>query len=440
MKTYGYLFISGIGLAMGQAYAMGVENVSAEAIGSSGVRVSWDASEGAAYYELYQDSLLLRSGISETEAEVSGLSAGSAYQFFVTACDASGMCSEASMQADVMTTAAVNAGLGACDAGAIAPDVALLGGDDGLAVLSWCSVAEAQGYNLFLNGDYLTTVGSSTYSTVVDYSGAEEYQVAWYADGFYPPKSAVAAESDTPVEPPADSDEDMLAALDAASSDNPDDVEIYFTRHAEKMTQLAEQEDGSFIEVCGESKCAEVLNAKGELRAELLAGLFSDAGITQRLTNAFSSHKIRTRQTIELITAEAGLTGDIDKFPNDGIQEYPVSNDDGTADATELDPESTSPSEAPVIEALLSLPAGSVALVAGHSGTLYDIMAGIGLGDVCLKDTVDSCDTNRYPIDEDVKVKNFGDIWKVTLQDGEANFVYRVNLQPAQLHVQELAQ
>ncbi len=424
---------------MSQAYAMGVENVSAEALGSNGVRVSWDASDGADYYDLYQDSRRVQSGITATMADVSGLTAATDYQFFVTACDSTGSCSPASSQANVSTSAAAG-GLGACIEGALSPVVELETGDDGMAVLSWCSVAEAEGYNLFLNGDYLTTVGAATNSTVVDYSGSEEYQVAWYADGYYPPKSDVAGDTDTPVEPPVITDEDILAALDAESIDNTDDVEIYFTRHAEKMTQLAEQEDGSFVEVCGESKCAEVLNAKGELRAELLANLFSEAGITQRLTNAFSSHKIRTRQTIEQITAEANLSGDIDKFPDDGIQEYPVSNGDGTADATELDPESTTPSEAPLIEALLSLPAGSVALVAGHSGTLYDIMAGIGLTDVCLEETVDTCNTHRYPIDEDVKVRDFGDIWKVTLQDGVANFAYRVNLQPRELQLQDLAQ
>ncbi len=274
----------------------------------------------------------------------------------------------------------------------------------------------------------------------MSYTGTEEYQVGWYADGFYAPKSAVAVATGTPAEPDPDTDENFLAAIDAGTSQNDDDVEIYFTRHAEKMTQLDEQADGSFIAVCGESKCAEVLNAKGELRAQLLAELFSEAGITGRLTNAFSSHKIRTRQTIEQIAAEAGLTGDIDKIPNDGIQEFPISNDDGTADATELDPESTSSSKAPVIEALLSLPAGSVALVAGHSSDLYDIMAGIGLTDVCLEETVDTCNEDRYPIDEDVKVKNFGDIWKVTLEDGVANFAYRVNLQPVELALEELAQ
>ena len=231
---------------------------------------------------------------------------------------------------------------------------------------------------------------------------------------------------------------DRLAELDVASRGE-DLVEVYFTRHAEKMTQLAEQADGSFVEVCGEQNCAEVLSSEGELRARLLAEGFAETGTTERLTHAFSSHKIRTRQTIERIAAEAGLDGDVDKNPGDGIQEYPVSNGDG-GDATELDPEGTSASEAPTIDALLSLPAGSVALVAGHSGTLYDIMAGLGLEDVCGPDTLDTCDQDRYPARDDGKVANFGDLWKITIENGTPTFAYRVNLQPLELQVNELAE
>jgi phosphohistidine phosphatase SixA len=312
--------------------------------------------------------------------------------------------------------------------------------DDGTALLSWCAVTGAEGYNVFLDNQYQRTLGSSTYQLWVDYNAGDEYQVAWYADGNYPAKSAVVQAPGDETPPTPMTDLDSLTKLEADSSASDDDVEIYFTRHAEKMTQLAEQEDGSFIEVCGDDKCAEILNAKGELRAELLADVFRGAGITGRLTHAFSSHKIRTRQTIEMIAAEAGLSGDNDKNADDGIQEFPVSNPDATADATELDPESTSPSEAPVIEALTGLPAGSVALVAGHSGTLYDIMAGIGLTDVCFEVSIDSCNESRYPVDSKFKVKNFGDIWKVTLSAGETNFVYRVNFQPAELAIDELAQ
>ncbi len=88
----------------------------------------------------------------------------------------------------------------------------------------------------------------------------------------------------------------------------------------------------------------------------------------------------------------------------------------------------------------MSLEAGSVALVAGHSGTLYDIMAGIGLNDVCLSKSVATCNQDRYPINDDVKVRDFGDIWKVTLENGVASFVFRANFQPAELQLDNIAQ
>ncbi len=441
VKFIRYLAVSGFLAVATQAQAMEVQGVIAEALSSSAVRVSWEPAEDTDYYDLYQDSQRIQTGIMDTSVDVDGLSVATAFQFFVTACTSDGRCSAASSQANVETPFD-DASSGVCEVAedGVQPQVVLTDLGDNAAVLSWCEVVGAEGYNLFVGNQYESTFGAGTFTTTVSYTGTEEYQIGWYADGFYAPKSAVAVLTGSPIDSDPTPVKQTLASIDAATNQNDNDVEIYFTRHAEKMTQLAEQADGSFIEACGESKCAEVLNAKGELRAELLAMQFDEAGITERLTNAFSSHKIRTRQTIEQITADAGLSGDMDKNADDGIQEFPISNDEGSADAAELDPESTSPSKAPVIEALLSLPAGSVALVAGHSGTLYDIMAGIGLSDVCLEDTVDICNQDRYPIDEDVKVKNFGDIWKVTLQDGVASFAYRVNLQPVELAVDELAQ
>lgn len=238
-----------------------------------------------------------------------------------------------------------------------------------------------------------------------------------------------------------------FAAMPAASYADSEgymnnNVVIYFTRHAEKQTEVMDNGDGTLTEVCGIDKCSEILNPEGELRADLLVEWFERKGITEDLTHAFSSHKTRTRQTIEQIVAAAGLTGDYDKFENDGIQEFPVFASDTSEDfATELSPEGTSASEAPVINALLALEPGSVALVAGHSGTLYDIMYGIGLNDVCTVANIDAgtCDANRYPFDEKKKVANFGDIWKVTLKNGTAKFRYRQNLQPVRLKRVEIA-
>lgn len=251
---------------------------------------------------------------------------------------------------------------------------------------------------------------------------------------------------------------------------NDNKVIIYFTRHAEKQTVTTEGPDNVFTGVCGVEKCAEELSPKGQERADLLVDWFERRNITQNLTHAFSSHKTRTRQTIEQIVAAAGLSGDSDKNAGDGIQEYPtfvesvtevepeviiigeiedgpqivqiVSGDgEDQGFATELNPEGTSRSEQPTIDALLGLENGSVALVAGHSGTLYDIMYGIGLTDACTVANIEAgnCNADRYPFNSKKKVANFGDIWKVVLKGGQAKFKYRKNLKFNRLTVDEIA-
>jgi len=420
------LGLSSVAIAM-QANAEQVSSVSATAVDASSVEITWDALDGAAYYDIYQDGdTRIETGYTGTSYVAMGLTAATTYQYFVTACDVDGVCGEASSQATVSTP----------DVRGVDPELTAMITDngDGTALLQWTQVIEAEGYNIFLANDYTDTVIGAL-STTVAYSAGDEYQVAWYGNGMFPAKSEVAVlADDMPMQAAT-----TFAGIDAGTAGSDTDVEIYFTRHAEKKTELRELADGTFEEVCGDSKCSEVLNSVGEVRAAMLVDAFADAGITQRLTHAFSSHKTRTRQTIEGIVAAAGLTGDVDKNAGDGIQENPVLNDDGTANATELDPQSTSGSEQPTIDALLSLPAGSVALVAGHSGTLYDIMAGLGLTDVCLEDTVDTCDQDRYPVNAKFKVRDFGDIWKIVLQEGSATFAYRVNLQPQGLAVSNSA-
>jgi len=416
-----------------------VDNITATAASANAVRLSWNAQAGAGgYYDVYQNSTQrVVTGLRDRTVVIENLSPATTYQFFITACDNSGVCTEASPQANV-TTLGYSDSSETCPAtmDGTSPVVTYVNHQDGTATLNWCRVEEALGYNLFINGDYVSTI----YDTSIDFDTPIEvhdiYQIAWFDESNYAPRSAIATESDGPELPDSAG---ALAQLEAANRSGGNAIEIFFTRHAEKMTQQEETDDGKYMDVCGVDKCAEVLNTKGELRAELLADAFVEAGITPRLTHAFSSHKIRTRQTIEMITADAGLSGDTDKNAGDGIQELPVSNDDGS-DATELNPESTKGSKAPTIAALMNLSPGSVALVAGHSGTLYEIMAGLGLDDACAKAAVDTCDQMRYPINAKGKVKNFGDIWKITLIDGVAEFVYRANLQPLALELNELAQ
>lgn len=221
-------------------------------------------------------------------------------------------------------------------------------------------------------------------------------------------------------------------------------VTVYFTRHAEKETttsalgaatdtyelmyygsadatvtplMLGEVSKGSNRDdVCGTSKCAEELSDLGLLRAQMLADWFDQRRITHRLDAVYSSHKVRTYQTVEVIASRAGIE----------IQQLP-------ADGTELEPESTSPSECPTVDAVLATAPGDTIVVAGHSGTLYDIM-GAG-NDDCAGLGLDTSSDRRFPKDEDGKVRDFGDIWKVKIRNGEAQFVWRKNLQPAGLEV-----
>ena len=240
----------------------------------------------------------------------------------------------------------------------------------------------------------------------------------------------------------------MLGALVPASAQaggyHNRPITIYFTRHAEKQTITTDIGSASsyttdaannFVtldaindkgknldQICaepdskGKITCAEELSDAGEVRADLLATWFTQRGITRYLDAAISSHKIRTMQTI-LPTAEAaGLT----------VKQVPL-------DGTELNPVSTTPSECATLEEIAAAGPGDTLLIAGHSGTLYDIMgdgnaycAGLGL---------DTDNEDRFPVDEDGKVRDFGDIWKVVIYNGTARFSYRVNLQPKKLSV-----
>lgn len=244
----------------------------------------------------------------------------------------------------------------------------------------------------------------------------------------------------------------LSGTVSANGYDNDRPITVYFTRHAEKETTTYElgsatstyeliwsgedfdvtpplEDNGdpskgkNRNDVCGGDKCAEELNALGLARADLLADWFSHHRVTHKLDAVYSSHKERTRQTVAPTAAAAGLT--VQQLPSDG---------------TELEPEGTSSSECLTLDAIANAASGDTLLIAGHSGTLYDIMgdgndtcAGLGL----LKD--DDASSNRFPKDAKGKVADFGDIWKVTIHNGTARFKYRVNLQPKALRINNYA-
>lgn len=189
---------------------------------------------------------------------------------------------------------------------------------------------------------------------------------------------------------------------------------VYFTRHAEDEVALVQPvgsarallsdchpflDDGELDECC-----LEVLSSLGQLRATLLAKWFWNQGITETVTHVIASHKTRTRQTVEAIASDAGLDGDVDLNPGDGVQQVP-------AFAQECDSgfEKASSSRGPMVEAIEALPLGSVAVVGAHSGTLYKIMDALG---------IDTSDEMIFPRNPDGKVKGYNNLWIVSLDAG----------------------
>lgn len=243
----------------------------------------------------------------------------------------------------------------------------------------------------------------------------------------------------------------ILAPLNALASKTEADsqtksVTVYFTRHAEiKITTAAvgvatqlyqipnadvnpiglgligdEIPKGSKRDdVCGISKCAEELSDKGLLRSNLLASWFLQRRVVRTLDAVYASHKYRTYQTVLPTATLADLN----------VTQLPFG-------AGELDPESTAPSVCFTIDAIMNTPPGDTILIAGHSGTLYDIMGdgndkctGLGL----LTDNQQS--SHRFPKDEHGKVRDYGDVWKVVIRNGSARFIYRVNLETTELTI-----
>lgn len=257
----------------------------------------------------------------------------------------------------------------------------------------------------------------------------------------------------------------MLAvtAAPVVSADNghrADRTVIYMTRHAEKQDELfATDVTGIETNMCNSSgsRCAEELSPLGELRADLLAEWLEDRGILRTITDVISSDKQRTRQTVEpsaakIIEHEIADLKSVDTMDGiqDGVRQVPIS--DANMDGNELN--GNSGSVIPTLEAIQALEAGSVALVAAHSGTIYRIMggedtdgnaetvtdegdAGVGLGiDTTVGDN--QAEVTLFPKNlDDGKVPTFGDIWKIVINNntGVARVAWRKNLQPNRLTI-----
>lgn len=179
----------------------------------------------------------------------------------------------------------------------------------------------------------------------------------------------------------------LLAAL-PARADSP--VSIFLVRHAE--TDL--------------SQPSLPLAPMGQQRAELLTQTLQAV----KFTHVFSSHTTRSRQTVEGVAKANDLA--IVQLPTPGslIDGQPVT--ENTSRRAPIDPLS---------EALLKLPAGSVALAGLNSENIYAILNKLGVpvakegaqcerGSICVPCTSNSC----FPL------MQFDQIWHVVIDAGKA--------------------
>ncbi len=234
----------------------------------------------------------------------------------------------------------------------------------------------------------------------------------------------------------------IIAPLAIAQDQNSDSAVIYLTRHAEKLTvQTSEGADNCAPDKKGTLRCEEALNPAGEERAQALAKWFEENDIIDQVTHVISSDKQRTRQTI-VPTAQKvkGLPTDTADGIDDGVMQLPA--DAANSPGNELT--SNGKSVGPMAAAIMALPAGSVAVVAAHSGTIYKILGGsdtdgnpatgdddtVGLGiDTTVGDNY--AEDTLFPKKEaDGKVRVFGDLWKIVInaETKEAQVEWRKSL------------
>jgi hypothetical protein len=196
------------------------------------------------------------------------------------------------------------------------------------------------------------------------------------------------------------------AQADGPYSESRNSTMIYFVRHAEDIDELV---DPSYTVIPNhwnaEGTCYEtVLNPLGKMRAAVLADWFETRKITKTLTHVIATHKIRTRQTVEPIAQAAGLVGDIDQAPGDGVLNvpwWPGECETGwTSSKSVIQPQTN------YINTLLL---GSRVVLCSHSPALYPIMQAYG---------IDTSDPVLFPKDpkDPKKVRGFNNLWAVELK------------------------
>jgi phosphohistidine phosphatase SixA len=128
------------------------------------------------------------------------------------------------------------------------------------------------------------------------------------------------------------------------------------------------------------------LTSAGEVRSSL----WPDVIDTSRLTHVAASHKVRTQQTVAAVALAAGLPLDI--VPNIADCEP---GSEGSENALQ-----------PHIDYIRALPNGSVALIAGHSTTTYEIMEAFG---------IDTSDPIWFPRLQNGRMDGFDHVWELTI-------------------------
>jgi broad specificity phosphatase PhoE len=197
---------------------------------------------------------------------------------------------------------------------------------------------------------------------------------------------------------------------------------IYFVRHSENEVRLIKTNTGgnvpaTFVEDCTATRscCIQPLSALGRARRDALSQWFVDHDLARGLTHLIATNKPRTVETLRPLAIASGLGGDLDGdgtldggdrdvMPGDGIQQYPAA-----AQECDRDYERTQDSKPLIVEAIRALPAGSRAVVANHSDTLYSI--------ITEATGVDTSDPVLFPKEagSTTRVRNFNDLWIVEI-------------------------
>lgn len=211
-----------------------------------------------------------------------------------------------------------------------------------------------------------------------------------------------------------------LSMLPAAA--HPQRTLLYFVRHSEQQVRLVRTnagvtEPGTFVEECTPTRscCVTPLSPLGLARRDALTDWFVKQGRAGGLTHLIATNKPRTVETLKGLALASGLGADrdgdgtpdgtdVDTMPGDGIQQYP-------SDVQECAQgfERTLDSMPYIVEAIRSLPAGSRAVVANHSETLYAIIE--------EATGVDTSDPDLFPKETGSasRVRNFNDLWVIEL-------------------------